>query len=141
MPKTTVLIKSKYQKLLADLRKLISESKRRAEEAVSRELVVTYWEVGKRITEEGLTENAGYGTSIMEDLSDALGVNVDTLERSVVFFDLYNNSAPRGGNLTWSHYRELIRVRQDNARAWYFDLINTVVFGIFPPFCHSETFL
>ncbi|OGR86931.1 MAG: hypothetical protein A3A86_06595 [Elusimicrobia bacterium RIFCSPLOWO2_01_FULL_60_11] len=101
MAEGKVLSESAYARLVADIRKMIAEGRTRAQEAAGRELVLTYWEIGKRISHEGLTDNAKYGESIMEDLSEELGVDDNTLYRCVHFFKSYN-SAPRGGNLTWS---------------------------------------
>lgn len=118
MPETQILTDSRYKKLLLDLRKIILEGKRRAEEAARQELVQTYWEMGKRISREALTENASYGDSILADLAEDLGVDEDTLRRSVEFYEVYKISAPRGGNLTWSHYRELLALPEE-ARSFY----------------------
>ena len=115
MAEGKVLSESAYARLVADIRKLIAEGRTRAQEATGRELVQTYWEIGSRISEEGLTENAKYGDSIMEDLSEELGVDEYTLYRSVHFFKAYK-VAPRGNNLTWSHYRELLGIRDNQMR-------------------------
>jgi len=119
MVESTVLTKSNYTKLLGDLKRLIQEGKARAEQAARQELVVTYWQVGKRIKEEKLTEKAGYGDSVMEDLAADLGVEYTTLTRTVLFFEQYNNLAPRRKNLTWSHYQELVAVRGRAERLFY----------------------
>lgn len=119
MPETTVLTDTKYRKLLTDLRKLIEAGKTRAQEAAAQELIQTYWELGKRISEEELTENAGYGESILEDLAEDLDMDLSVLKRALYFFQAYSNSAPRGTNLTWSHYRELIGISDEAVRDWY----------------------
>ena len=115
MGELKVLSEARYSKLLADIRKLIAEGKARAEEAARNEIVTTYWQIGKRIVEEGLTDNASYGESVIEDISDELGVERTTLVRCISFFKTYN-SAPRGTNLSWSHYRELLGVKDDSVR-------------------------
>jgi len=119
MAEGTVLTKSGYGKLLGDLRRLLEEGKARAEAAARRELVVTYWQVGKRISEEKLTEQAHYGDSVLEDLARDLGLEYTTLTRAVVFFERYKILAPRRKNITWSHYQELIAVRGRAARLFY----------------------
>jgi endonuclease YncB( thermonuclease family) len=118
MPEPGILTDTRYKKLLTDLRKVIQEGKRRAEEAAGQVLVETYWEMGKRISEEKLTENAGYGDSILADLSEDLEMGEDNLRRSVDFFEAFPGTAPRGGNLTWSHYRELLLLPEE-AREFY----------------------
>jgi len=113
-----VLTTSSYAELLADIRKLIEDRKQQAKQAVNQELVNTYWLVGQRIVQEGLTDRAYYGQSVLRGLSEELEVPVRTLQQSVAFFREYKTT-PRGRNLTWSHYRELINVRNVKERTWY----------------------
>lgn len=119
MPETTVLTDSRYKKLLTDLREIIQEGRTRAEAAASQILIETTWQLGKRITDEQLTENAGYGDSIIEDLSEDLDMDESHLRRSILFYEIYNIHAPRGMNLTWSHYRELLSITDETTRTWY----------------------
>jgi len=119
MAETEILTKTDYRKLVTDLRKILEEGKRRAAEALRRELVVTYWHVGQRITEENLTEQSGYKNAIFSDLSEELGIHEDTLERTVLFFEKYVEKDPGVLNLSWSHYRALLWVANDDARGFY----------------------
>ncbi|MBI4395369.1 MAG: hypothetical protein HY583_04125, partial [Candidatus Omnitrophica bacterium] len=119
MPQTTVLTDSSYKKLLTDLRTILEEGKARAQKAAAQELIETTWALGKRITEEKLTENANYGDSILEDLAEDLGMDESHLRRSVLFYETYKIHAPRGVNLTWSHYRELLNLPNEEIRDWY----------------------
>ena len=121
MPQKGILTESRYAKLLKDIRGFIEEGRRRAAQSARQELVETYWQIGKRICDEGLIENAGYGDAVLADVSDDLDVDLSTLKRCVNFFQTYN-SAPRGTNLTWSHYRALLPVKDDAERQWYEDL-------------------
>lgn len=77
----------------------------------------TYWEIGKFIFEY-LLENesrAGYGDNLFVRLSQDVGINVSSLERSVLFFKVYPISAP-GPELSWTHYRSLMRIENDVQR-------------------------
>lgn len=117
MNKSNLLSPSKYSKLLADIRKLITEGRARVEAAARNELVLAYWQIGKRIDQEGLTENANYGDSVLEDLAEELNIDRSTLSRSVAFFNTYKNSPPQSNHLSWSHYRELLSIKDDSLRA------------------------
>ena len=117
-----VLTETKYTKLVRDIRRIIEEGKRRAAQAASQELVVTYWEIGKRITEEGLTQNAGYGEAVLTDLADELGMDYSTLTRCIHFFQVYN-LATSSKNLLWSHYKKLMVINDDKERKWYEQLV------------------
>ena len=113
-----VLTATRYAKLVKEIRQLLAQGKARAQEAVAQELVQTYWAIGKRLSEENLTGRANYGESILEDLSEELDVDLGTLQRAIQFFQLYK-TAPRGGNLTWAHYKELLPLKDRDERAFY----------------------
>lgn len=119
MPETNVLTDSRYRKLLSDLRKHLQEGKETAQRAAGQILIQTYWQIGKRIAAEKLIETAGYGDSILVDLAEDLEIDEDTLRRSVDFFHAYEISAPRSGNLTWSHYKALLAISSPAERSFY----------------------
>lgn len=116
-----ILSRAKYARLTADVRRIIEEGKARTAVAVNQGLVETYWQVGERICAENLPDNAGYQQAILEDLSEELDIDISTVKRSIYFFQTYKN-APRGTNLTWSHYKKLITVKDDKERRWYEEL-------------------
>ncbi len=117
----SILTEVRYTKLVTDIRKLIEEGKARADLAARQELVQTYWSIGKRITEEGLTHNAGYNTAVLEDVAEELNIDLATLKRCISFFKTYKG-APSGTNLSWSHYRNLLPITNDEERERYEDL-------------------
>ena len=114
----SVLTAPKYAKLVKEIRALLAQGKARAQEAVNQELVQTYWAIGKRLSQEHLTGRANYGSAILEDLSEELDVDERTLRHAIQFFEAYKLS-PRAHNLTWAHFRELIRVKDPDAREFY----------------------
>ena len=116
--KNNVLTEKKYVKLIRDIRGIIEAGKARAAQAVRQELVVTYWEVGKRITEEHLSDQTGYRQAILKDLAEDLGLEYTTLFRAIQFFCTYK-IAPRGNSLTWSHYKKLLTISDGEERTWY----------------------
>ncbi len=124
MPNTTILTAPRYSRLLKDIRKIIAKGRQRAAEVANNELVQAYWEVGERITKEGLVENAGYGDAILEDLSEELNIDVSTLKRCVSFFQTYNR-ATSSTYLTWSHYKYLLPLNDPQERK---NLKNQVAF-------------
>jgi endonuclease YncB( thermonuclease family) len=115
MTPSALLSETKYARLVADVRSLIAAGRGRAEIAAKNELVKTYWEIGKRIVEENLTEKAGYGDSVIEDLSEELDIDGRTLYNCMAFFKAYR-VFPRGHNLSWAHYRTLLGVKDDSVR-------------------------
>jgi chaperonin cofactor prefoldin len=114
MPKN-ILTTNQYSKLVTDLNNLISQTKTKIETFARSQSLITYWEVGKRIVKEDLTNNANYFTLILEDLSGALEMDKNTLTRCVQFFKTYPVK-PSVSNLTWSHYKNLISVNDSSLR-------------------------
>ena len=119
MSNDMVISDSRYQRLLADLHKLINQGRAKAQAAMNRELMLTYWNCGNRIAEENITENGGYGTSIMERLARELGTDRPTLVRCIWFHRYYPHGAPTETGLVWSHYRELITLKDEKSRRFY----------------------
>ncbi|HMX94212.1 MAG TPA: DUF1016 N-terminal domain-containing protein [Elusimicrobiota bacterium] len=115
----TVLTDTRYTKLVVDLRRLIDEGRGRAQAAANWELLRTYWNVGERLAEEHLTDNAGYGESVMERLSYELKTDRSTLVRCLQFHEDYPKGPPEKTPLSWSHFRALLTVKDDKARAFY----------------------
>lgn len=116
------LTRPQYTKLARDIRLLIEDGKKRAAQAVSSQLVETYWKVGERISAEGLSEYAGYNSSIFESLSAELNIDESTLIRSIQFFNTYS-TATRGSNINWSHIKRLLPIANKEERDWYEGLI------------------
>ena len=73
---------------------------------------------GHPITPPGCDSNAGYGDSVMGNLSEDLGIDRNTLYQVVAFFK-QNKVCPRAENLTWSHYRALLGISDSKERGWY----------------------
>jgi endonuclease YncB( thermonuclease family) len=112
------LTRAQYQRLVDDISRLLERGRRRAEEAVGRELVLTYHAIGKRLLAAKLSGHAGYGTATLRRLADDLGVKQRVLQRAVAFAQAYPSRPPKTG-LTWTHYRALLPVADPQQRGWY----------------------
>ncbi len=119
MPAATTLTKRDYQKLLADLRRIIREGKQEAERAAAQVLAESYWSIGKRIANQKLNAQAGYHNAILSDLSADLDIR--TLQRTVTFYQAYKRP-PRIEGLSWAHYRVLMQLQDPVERAFYQEL-------------------
>ncbi len=116
--------------LIGDVRTIIDNGLRKAYENVSKEMVYTYWQVGRRIVEEEQhgAKRAEYGKRLLntlaEDLSKeyATGFSARDLRNYRQLYLNFNDLEiwyARVPNLTWTHYRSLLRVEDANARYWY----------------------
>lgn len=119
MGKDIVLSGHDFDKLVFDLRKIINAGRARAHSVANYELMRTYWGCGERIERERLTENSGYGESVMERLAKELHADRTTLVRCVLYHQYYPKGVPKNTPLTWSHVRELLTVKNPEARQFY----------------------
>ena len=86
----------------------------------------TYYEVGKLLIEaQGGEERATYGNRLIEEYSVKLtqkfgkGYTFTDLTRMRKFYILYKNIATVSQQITWSHYVEIISLKDKNAINYY----------------------
>jgi endonuclease YncB( thermonuclease family) len=113
-PKT--ISTKQYTKLLTDIKSLIETGINKSGEDATNQLTLTYWKIGERITKESLSTTSNYRISILKDLSGELELERTVLSRCNNFYQTYK-SPPENKNLSWSHYRELIAIKDDKLRA------------------------
>ena len=90
-------------------------------------MVTAYWNIGRLIVEDeqqGSTR-AEYGKAVLADLSVRLteefgkGFTEANLRNMRQFYQCFPNCYALRSELTWTHYRLLIRVQDEDARQWY----------------------
>ena len=113
--------------LFAEIREVLVTARRTAYKAVNFAMVTAYWNVGRLIVEDEQQGNtrAEYGKAILADLSirltDEFGKGFDEreLRRIRQFYLVFPKWDALRPELTWTHYRLLIRVQNEQARLWY----------------------
>ena len=110
-----ILSRENYQKLLSDIKSLIENNKKDLERLMRERIINSYWQIGKRIDQEKLTSNANYYATIIDDLSQEIAIDAATLRRSVQFFHHYPKK-PKNNHLTWSHYKNLLAIKDNDLR-------------------------
>ena len=118
-----------YKALYSDACAIIEEARQRAYKAINTYLTLRNWRLGERIAREELdgAERAEYGKHVIERLAEDLtkvygkGFDRKTLYNYLKFYRLYPEivDAVSRQLLPWTHYRELIRVENQEARKWY----------------------
>jgi hypothetical protein len=109
------------------IKDVLTQARSRAWQAVNAAMVLSYWEVGRIIIEEeqrGKTR-AEYGKQIIKGISSRLssdfGKGFD--ERNLWFMRSFYSAYPKVNalrpQLSWTHYRLLLRVEKPKARAFY----------------------
>lgn len=118
----------------------IDQARKHVQRTIDTEMVKAYWLIGREIVQEEQygKERSEYGKAVLKKLSQRLqkqykrGFSVDTLEQARKFYLTYQevkksdavrrksvlipNLSP---NLSWTHYRALIRVKRPEARQFY----------------------
>ena len=118
---------NKYATLLENIGHSLKSGRIRANKAVNIELLKTKWEIGQHIVEyeqEG-NETAEYGSDLLNTLSKDLKLrhgkgfsrrNVLDMRR---FYVAYPSWQTVSANLSWSHYVELIGIKNELERKFY----------------------
>ena len=110
------------------VRSYIIEAQGEIYKAVNSAIVIAYWNIGKKIYEAcGGNERASYGRQLLRYLSDKLssefgkGFDESNLRRMRKFFTLFPIRDALRPELSWTHYRSLMRVEDEAARKFYIE--------------------
>ena len=113
--------------LLSLLRIVIHESRQQALRAVDIVQVQTCWTVGWHIVEfeQSGSSRAAYGTQLLNELAERLtaefgkGFDSSNLRYMRLFYQAFPIRDALRHELSWTHYRSLLRVEDATAREWY----------------------
>ncbi len=109
-----------------EIRHYVIDAQKQIYTAVNAAMVQAYWNIGKEIYEVcGENERAAYGKQILKDISERLtaefgkGFDITNLRKMRQFFLAYSKRDTLCLELSWSHYRLLMRVDDEEARDFY----------------------
>ncbi len=118
--------------LLGDLQSLIESARVRVAVGVNAEMVLLYWDLGERIRKEILNDSrAGYGKSVVNTLSDQLVMDYGTgftrtnLFNMIRFAEIFPDRPivhSLSGQLSWTHFRNIIYIKDSLAREFYTEM-------------------
>ncbi|MFZ3208382.1 MAG: PDDEXK nuclease domain-containing protein [Geobacteraceae bacterium] len=106
---------------------ILRAARANAYRAVNFAMVEAYWNVGRVIVEEEQRgqERAEYGAALLKNLSIRLtaefgaGFSEQSLRNMRQFYSCFPIRSALRSELTWSHYKALIRAENEAARAYY----------------------
>ena len=116
----------------SDIRRILEASRQKVYTAVNSAMVEAYWQIGKRIVEEEQQGKgrAKYGQHLIKNLSAQLTVefgkgfsvaNLKNFRQFYLIFPENEKGYAVRSELSWTHYRALIRVDNPKARLWYLE--------------------
>jgi len=109
------------------IRQVLETARQSAYKAVNFAMVQAYWQVGRLIVEDeqrGKTR-AEYGKRVLEEVAARLtaefgrGFDASNLRYMRLFYQAFPNCDALRHELSWTHYRLLLRVENQDARNWY----------------------
>lgn len=118
---------SGFLNLMALLRGVILSARQKALRSVDVIQVQTYWAIGKHVVEfeQRGAQRAGYGTKLLERLAEKLsaefgkGFDARNLRNMRAFYSEFPKWNAVRTELSWTHYRLLLRVEDLPSRRWY----------------------
>ena len=120
--------KFKYlnEEFYKDIRNVLEEARKRVYYNIQNEMVLAYWQIGKMIVDkQGGESRANYGDGLLEELSIQMtkdfgkGFDITNLRNMRQFYIVFQKRDTVCHELSWSHYRLLMRVEDGNARTFY----------------------
>ncbi|MGN0309469.1 MAG: YhcG family protein [Bacteroides sp.] len=113
--------------LFAQIKNVLDEARRQVARSVNTTIVKAYWQVGKYIVEyeQQGKGRAEYGKGVIINLSKRLtmeyggGFSVPNIKLMRQFYLYYPKGYSVSSQLTWTHWRALLRVQNEVAREYY----------------------
>lgn len=114
------------KELFDNIRSILNVARNKAYFAVNFVMVEAYWNVGRLIVEkQGGQERAVYGNRLIDDLAKQLtaeygkGFTITNLKYMRQFFIAFQNRHALSDQLSWTHYRMIIKIEKPTAREYY----------------------
>ena len=128
------------QSLMQDLRQIINQARGRVASTANYELTMMYWHIGERINREVLgNKRAEYGKQIvapvvrqLQEEYGAKGFEEKNIRRMMQFAQIFPNEqivAQLARQLSWSHFIEVLPLRDSLAREFYITIAASARWG------------
>ncbi|MBD5181142.1 MAG: DUF1016 domain-containing protein [Bacteroidales bacterium] len=123
-------LKQEFGKLIDDIKNIMDDARAASSRALNQSILFANWHRGRRIVEELQDGNsrARYGENLISTISKVLTIELGKgySERSIRNYRQFYLDFPdfeiwhaRVPNLSWTHYKILLRVDDKKAREWY----------------------
>lgn len=108
------------------VKEILEQARKRIYRNIQNEMVFAYWQIGKMIVEkQGGKEHAKYGDGLIKELSAKMtkdfgtGYNDRSLRNMRLFYLVFPIWSAVRTELSWTHYKLLISLKDENARSFY----------------------
>ncbi|MDP8099636.1 PDDEXK nuclease domain-containing protein [Pasteurella atlantica] len=113
--------------LTQSIAQIIEQARKQVKQTVNSAMVQCYWDIGRLLVEDEQQgqQRAEYGKYVLKNLSEHLtalygkGFDVTNLRKMRQFYLAFPIRDAVSLELSWTHYRTLIRVEDPSARQWY----------------------
>ena len=120
-------LSTNLQLLVTDIAQIIQHGRGQVRLAINTAMVESYWQIGRLIVEheQNGEARAEYGKQQLQYLSTQLtdqfgkGFDVGNLRNMRQFYQTYPIRDAVRSELSWTHYRYLMRIENPQARDWY----------------------
>ncbi len=114
-------------RMVNEITKLVHEAKNKLSKEINNSIVYVYWNIGRIIVsnENEYNNRLEYGKEILKRLSKELtkylgkGFSYTNLKYMRIFYKTYPNYEKISSELTWTHYNELIIIKDVEKRNFY----------------------
>lgn len=103
-----------------DIKSILENTRNQVYSVANSAMVQAYWNIGKNIVEQQKKENrAEYGKKLLQELSKQLtadfgkGFTASNLRNMRQFYLTFPNCYALRSNLSWTHYRMLMRIENE----------------------------
>lgn len=114
------------QQFYEQIKRILFEARNKVYQTANFAMVEAYWNIGKSIVkQQNGYEKAEYGSRLITELSKQMtidfgkGFTSTNLKYMRQFYLTFPNSHALRDELSWTHYRLLMRVENENARQFY----------------------
>ncbi|MCL2717442.1 MAG: DUF1016 N-terminal domain-containing protein [Lachnospiraceae bacterium] len=112
------------KKIYENIKAVLTESQSKVISAINSAMVQAYWEIGREIN-EAVGERAEYGKKLLQFLAERLtadfgkGFKMSNLRNMRKFYQTFPIRYALRSELSWTHYRLLMRVNEPKRREFY----------------------
>ena len=121
---------------ITDIKSIFEAARQNAYSAINTAMVEAYWQIGKRIFKEEQQgkDRADYGEFLIQGLSKQLAkelgkgfsiTNLKNFRQFYLIFPDWDKSYALRSQLSWTHYRLIMRVENSKAREYYLSEAST----------------